>query len=315
MHEAERGGAVRLECGAHELRVVAWNIERGRRLDLWRSQAAIARADLLLLSEVDKGCARSGNRHVARDLAEQLGLEYAFGPAFFEHTRGAFCERLRTIGRTNAEALHGVSILSRLPIEDAKVVTLPSFRDWSTSRERRDGGRVALIARVRHGDEPISVACTHLELYAHPEERRCQFEAILDALPGGRCVIGGDLNTTTIHTGSPGAIARLPFRLAREPSLLRSPEAHEPLFAAAEAAGFDFRSCNLLGVGTGVPPWIPIPRPIRPRVDWLFTRELETVEGTAQVYPCPRTWARLSEHEGVGVSLRLPGTPKSEVRR
>ncbi len=53
---------------------MAWNVERGRRPDLWVAVPAIAAADVLLLTEVDRGMARRGNRHVARELAEQLGM-------------------------------------------------------------------------------------------------------------------------------------------------------------------------------------------------------------------------------------------------
>jgi hypothetical protein len=62
---------------ARTLRAVAWNIQRGARLDdLRRAVVAppFAGADLFLLSEVDVGLGRSGNRNVARELAEVLGM-------------------------------------------------------------------------------------------------------------------------------------------------------------------------------------------------------------------------------------------------
>ena len=63
--------------GGRVLRAVAWNIQRGARFDdLRRALLAppLAGADLLLLSEVDVGLGRSGNRNVARELAEALGM-------------------------------------------------------------------------------------------------------------------------------------------------------------------------------------------------------------------------------------------------
>src|SRR5262245_36215042 len=71
------------------LRAVAWNIQRGARLDdLRRAVVAppFAEADLLLLSEVDVGLGRSGNRNVARELAEALGMSYAFGVSYLALT-------------------------------------------------------------------------------------------------------------------------------------------------------------------------------------------------------------------------------------
>jgi hypothetical protein len=50
-------------------RVLAWNIERGIRLDgqleAFREHAYLRDCDVLLLSEVDVGMARSGNRRIA----------------------------------------------------------------------------------------------------------------------------------------------------------------------------------------------------------------------------------------------------------
>src|SRR6266496_206075 len=51
------------------MRAVAWNIQRGARLDDLRRavvEPAFARTDVLLLTEVDVGLGRSGNRNVAR---------------------------------------------------------------------------------------------------------------------------------------------------------------------------------------------------------------------------------------------------------
>ena len=89
------------------------------------------------------------------------------------------------------------------------------------------------------------------------------------------------------------------------PSRLRDPVDFEPLFELAEQHAFDYRRANLHGAGTGVPHWAWIPRWLRPRVDWILTRGIEAVAGTADVYKTPRDWMRLSEHDGVGVRLRL----------
>src|ERR1044071_6388752 len=60
-----------LSSGA--VRATAWNIERGIKLDeiirVLHSQESMGRSDVLLLTELDYGMARSGNRHVAREIA------------------------------------------------------------------------------------------------------------------------------------------------------------------------------------------------------------------------------------------------------
>ena len=59
---------------APAVRATAWNIERGMRLDsiisVLRDHPEMGQSDLLLLTELDYGMARSGNRFVAREIAE-----------------------------------------------------------------------------------------------------------------------------------------------------------------------------------------------------------------------------------------------------
>ncbi|MFN2481911.1 MAG: hypothetical protein ABR554_10635, partial [Pyrinomonadaceae bacterium] len=72
--------------GSDAVRVAAWNIERGLRLDeiigTLGSHPRLSRSDVLLLTELDYGMARSGNRFVAREIAEALGMSYAFAPSY-----------------------------------------------------------------------------------------------------------------------------------------------------------------------------------------------------------------------------------------
>jgi hypothetical protein len=118
--------------------------------------------------------------------------------------------------------------------------------------------------------------------------------------------VGGDFNCTTIDLGRWGPVLRLPFGMLRNPSRLIDPTSFEPLFTDAHAAGLEYAKSNLMRAGTGVPPWLPmLPRLLRPKVDWILTRGLASVPQTAAVYRAPRTWERLSEHEGVGVTLQL----------
>src|SRR5262245_13986591 len=60
------------------LRVAQWNLEKGtqygRILETLRSDEALKWADIILLNEADVGMSRSGNRHVASDLAQSLRM-------------------------------------------------------------------------------------------------------------------------------------------------------------------------------------------------------------------------------------------------
>src|SRR5262245_30219590 len=76
---------------------VAWNIERGIRFEgliqCLREHPLLHSADVLLLSELDWGMARTGNRFVAREIAACLEMNYAFAPCYIALTKGAGVEK------------------------------------------------------------------------------------------------------------------------------------------------------------------------------------------------------------------------------
>src|SRR5262249_21239574 len=118
------------------LRAVAWNIQRGARLDDLRHAVLappFADADVFLLSEVDVGLGRSGNRNVARELAEALGMSYAFGVSYLALTDDFGDD---AAGRENTLALSGAAILSRYPMGRVENVDLPELRDKFHSSEK-----------------------------------------------------------------------------------------------------------------------------------------------------------------------------------
>jgi hypothetical protein len=66
------------------VRALAWNLERGNKYGgitgALKDDPRLSDRDVLLLSELDYGMARSGNRFVAKELAEELELNWAFAP-------------------------------------------------------------------------------------------------------------------------------------------------------------------------------------------------------------------------------------------
>ena len=93
----ELGTVSRVRPKAHDVvRATAWNVERGIQLDgivrALRGHPVLSRSDVLLLTEVDYGMARTANRHVAREIAESLGLEYVFAPCYLALNKGAGVE-------------------------------------------------------------------------------------------------------------------------------------------------------------------------------------------------------------------------------
>ncbi|MDB4968005.1 MAG: metal-dependent hydrolase [Myxococcales bacterium] len=195
------------------VRVAAWNIQRGRRFDAilraLREEPLLASADVVMLAEVDSGMARSGNRHVARELADALGMSFVFGVSYLvlEDDWGE-----NPGAADNQLALAGAAILTRAPFEAVELVDLPELRDKFSSSEKRLGKKRALAARLAGASRPLTVAACHLDSNASPLGRAAQLESIAasgEALAGGGALlVGGDLNTTTYDLASPWALAR-----------------------------------------------------------------------------------------------------------
>jgi endonuclease/exonuclease/phosphatase family metal-dependent hydrolase len=247
--------------GGRALRALAWNIQRGARLDeLRRAVAAppFADADVLLLCEVDVGLGRSGNRNVARELAETLGMSYAFGVSYLALTDD-FGENAD--GAENTLALSGAAVLSRHPIGRVENIDLPELRDKFHSSEKRLGKKRALQAEIELPDGPLIVVATHLDSNASPAQRARQLAAILDSVDRSgvaRALVGGDFNTTTYDLSSTLALARdllhklvvTGFRATVDQYL--TPETHyeRPVFELLRARAFTVEGFNDRRTGT-----------------------------------------------------------------
>ena len=182
------------ETAPESLGVLMFNMERGVHLaeiqDFLRDCPDIRPFDLILANELDDGCARSGNKNTARELAKASGLNYAWGLEFIE-----------LVNDENEKGFHGNAVFSRWPIRRAGVIRLPEQYNWYFDRQRRIGGRLAVFAELDVGGRPLGAVSIHLENRTHGEGRRAQMETILKAveqeLPGMPVILGGDLNTNT----------------------------------------------------------------------------------------------------------------------
>jgi endonuclease/exonuclease/phosphatase family metal-dependent hydrolase len=208
----ERGDRSDARPPAGSLRAVAWNIQRGMHFDQLRAalleDPVLRTADVLMLSEVDLGLGRSGNRNVARELADALGMNYAFAVSYLtledDHLENPE-------GRENTLALAGSAILSRAPIRRAFNADLPELRDKFSSSEKRLGKKRAVIAELETASGPLVVAQAHLDSNASPAQRAQQLAALLGqarTLDVPRMLLGGDLNTTTYNLASKWALVK-----------------------------------------------------------------------------------------------------------
>ena len=279
------------------LRIAAWNVERCQH---GAASAALLRrtgAAVALLSEMDLGMARSGNRHTTRELAESLGAGYAFGVEFVELGLGFGREITDNVGLGNAGSLHGNAVVSALTMRDPVLIPLDQGGGWFGLdwHHRRIGGRMALGVTVDLERGAVAMVSLHLENRSTPADRHGAIERVLAALesyaPGLPAVMAGDLNVADMP--DPAHEANLDW--------FESPETREPLFAALRGAGFEWRAANTPDqtrrlIPDGRPP------PNLRRIDWFFTRGLTVSR--------PKTWAAvdaqgqsISDHELITVDI------------
>ena len=136
------------------------NVSSSRRERVESQLAWLRDVDVLVLNEVDLGMKRTEYRDVARELAAALHMNYTYGVEFVEvdpvfelgtepvHLPDAQeDQRLYQdlqIDRTRYKGLHGTAILSRYPIQYARVLRLPPCYDWFGQEEKE-------IARIEKG--------------------------------------------------------------------------------------------------------------------------------------------------------------------
>jgi len=248
---------------AERVSAIAWNIERGKRfeplLHNLLHDPALARADLMLLTEVDKGMARSGNRDIAAELAEATGMDYVFVNHHLVLARGDRGEQDHT--GDNTFAMHGSALLSRFPIRRFTSVGLPEYVDKFHDYEKRLGCKRALIAEVLLPDGPLTIAVAHLDPFAPPRHRVYQMQRIIDTLlrfGGKRVLLGGDLNTNTYDVSKgPNLLAGILYKASRlgvtgaiEHYLEPERRFERSLFDLMREVGFELDPFNVPRAGT-----------------------------------------------------------------
>jgi endonuclease/exonuclease/phosphatase family metal-dependent hydrolase len=230
------------------IRLVTWNIEKGKRWELLEKcldTEWMRTADILCLNEVDDGMARSGNRRIAYEIGQRLGMQVVFGQTYKELTKGIGEERL-ALGE-NTTAIQGNATLCRLPILHSSNVRLPICNDASKREEKREGGRHALVVTVDCGNaQRLTIVNTHLEVFTTTQCRRRQMRFILEHIDEGPAILTGDFNTNTFARGSAFATFKSVCQLLRSNVNLRvmNPAEFEALFRELTLAGFDWNGFN-----------------------------------------------------------------------
>lgn len=179
-----------------EIIVMAYNIERGyhadEQLDRLLNDPAIPTPDVLLLIESDRGCSRTQKRHITRDYAMALSMNYVYAVEFTELAREG-----GPGGTIEGSCEHGNAILSHYPIGNVRAMRHQDQRQWYDTSEPRLGGRVAVVADIKIGERYRRFYAIHFESDISQEMRTLQaIETAEDGLASPiPVVIGGDYNS------------------------------------------------------------------------------------------------------------------------
>ncbi|HUA34209.1 MAG TPA: endonuclease/exonuclease/phosphatase family protein [Candidatus Binataceae bacterium] len=288
------------------LRVVLLNAASGRELEAIAAclkRPPLSDASIILLCEMDWRMRRSGHRELARELADTLGMSFAYVPEF----------GIRQADASYREIYMGNAILSAEPFEDVKVVPLPrpiiNGKVWRMNQPglKLVGRPAGIVAHARFAGHRLMMGVVHLHSRCSPAERGRQMAAYMKGLPEhGPAVFAGDLNTTTIELTSGPKLLHAASRILLTPHRFRAPERHEPLFQWIEARNFITRGVNVPRRPTFtfsklIPPFL------RPKLDWIAIRSVKPIEGSAQVVPARRSLfgQRISDHDFVMVDIDL----------
>ena len=274
------------------VRIAAWNAERCKYLQESAALLDGIGADVVLLTELDVGMARSGNRHTVRELARMMGAGYAFGVEYVELGLGDGREKAWHVNEINAVGLHGNAILSNAPLDHPAIVRLDDGARWfageQSTNERRIGARMAMVASLDAGGAPLLVASVHLESSTDASDRAAQVAMLLRAIEqraGDHAVIiGGDFNTSA-----------LPPADTADCDWFERAAAYESMFALFSAAGYDWRTANTAQATERMRP-DGTPQPPYRKIDWFFTRGA-TVQRAFTAAAIDAAGSAISDHD------------------
>jgi endonuclease/exonuclease/phosphatase family metal-dependent hydrolase len=330
----------------NSISALAWNIERGIQLDgvieALKNHERLKNKDLLLLTELDYGMARSGNRFVAQEIAQALNLNYAFAPVYIALQKGSGVES--QIEGENTRSIHGLAMFSKYPMCNVHAIPLPNGKDKMWGKEKRLGYLRALIADIEHPMGVFRAVTVHLDAHCSRAHRRLQMKIILDhlnTLPSLPTIIGGDWNTTTFNSqNSTRAIMGYWRRVFMGPKNVAKNHLPHPeryferrLFGDLETRGYNYKDFNEIGVGTlhyhvksiekntNLRDWVPewcfpfifwaagrVGGSVSGRLDWFTGKGIKLAPGSKPEtigYLIDSDSVPLSDHDAIALDFQL----------
>ena len=204
-----------LLCPPSSVKVLCWNINRGLQLPRIIEFLGRSQPDILLLQEADLNARRTHRLNIAREIAQELRLNYVFGREFQELTQGT----------RDSPAYHGQATLSRWPLSNARMLRFQQQSKFWQPRwflpemepfQERLGGRLALIADANAGGKTIVTYNLHLESRGDDQLRGAQMKEVLQDAQRYNAdtvvVLAGDLNMDVSAGDVAQAIRRADFQ-------------------------------------------------------------------------------------------------------
>lgn len=152
------------------------------------------RVDVLALQEADKRTKRAGHHHVARELAEAMGMDWIHVPAGIPRgekpkTRQWWLDFEEPIALDDTGDT-GIGLLSRLPLSDVTRIDLP----WHECAWRP---RLAMAATVSVGSRKVRIFNAHVDPHAAVGGQLEQLQVLVSQAEqnNGPTLILGDFNT------------------------------------------------------------------------------------------------------------------------
>jgi endonuclease/exonuclease/phosphatase family metal-dependent hydrolase len=331
----DRGAPSTPKADGGRISALAWNVERGIVFegiaDALERHEQLRGRDVLLLTELDYGMARSGNRFVAKELAERLGFNYAFAPVYIALQKGSGVES--EIEGENTLSIHGLAMFSKWQMRNVHAIPLPNGKDKMWGKEKRLGFLRTLVADIEHPLGTFRAVTIHLDAHCSRAHRRRQMKIILehlDTLEPLPTLLGGDWNTTTFNSqSSTRAIMGYWRRVFMGPKNVARNHLPHPqrffersLFAELESRGYDYRNFNNIGTGTlhyhvesiekntNLRDWVPewcfpfifwaanrVGGSVSGRLDWFAGKGIRIAPGSE-----PETVAELYDADGIPLS-------------
>lgn len=260
--------------------VATWNLERCLfPLESAQKIAAFNPA-VVLLSEMDDGMARTGQKNTTSELASILEMQYAYGVEFIELGLGSEIEHEFCNEDYNSKGFHGNSLMASTTLNEPFMQRLEGERIWfmNGGDQPRIGERMAIGAVIETESGPFLAVSVHLESATQGDYRQVQVEKLVDALEARfgdmPILIGGDLNTGNQMEGD--------FE-------------KEGLFASLQKRGFERHSGSIDQMTTR--PSLISRWPERAmKLDWFLSRGLK-IETSEIVSSLDQNDRPLSDHD------------------